>query len=273
MPLEAFLLVLGSATLHAVWNVLLAGSEDTRATTAGALGLLAAVCLPLAVLTWDFEPEVLPYIVVSVVLEIGYFVLLAAAYSRADLGVVYPIARGAAPVLVLLAAVAAGRGHPSALQIAGVVSVAAGVLILRGGAAPTAGRDVALALAVGATIAGYVVADDAGLDHAATIPYLCVVVGVPGLVYAAGFATRNGHALRHQLTPRTGIIAAAMIVALGLALAALEQADPAPVAAIREGSVVIAAVLAPKLLGERGGWARVAGAVAVFAGVAAVATG
>jgi drug/metabolite transporter (DMT)-like permease len=309
VPLDAFLLVLGSATLHAVWNVLLAGAPDTRAATAGALAILAAVCLPLAVVTWDFEAQVLPYITASVVLEIAYFVLLAAAYSRADLGVVYPIARGAAPVLVLVAAFVAGRGDPSALQVAGVVLVAAGVVILRGGAAPAEGRDVVLALAVGATIAGYILADDAGLDHAATLPYLCVVVGVPGLVYAAayaasagrrsvhtlGFATRLGlglvdarrrrragrrhaaregaAALRAQITTRTATIAAAMVAALGLALAALELADPAPVAAIREGSVVIAAVLAPKLLGERGGRARLAGAAAVFAGVAAVAAG
>ncbi|HEV2814971.1 MAG TPA: hypothetical protein VGW10_17070, partial [Solirubrobacteraceae bacterium] len=148
-----------------------------------------------------------------------------------------------------------------------------------------------------------------GLDHAATVPYLCLVVGVPGLVYAATFAARAGAksvrtagfvvrlgpglldanrrrragrrhafrsgaaALRREITPRTAGVAAGMVGAFGLALAALSLTDPAPVAAIREGSVVIAAFLAPRMLGESGGRARIAGAAAVFAGVVAVAAG
>jgi multidrug transporter EmrE-like cation transporter len=309
VPVDAFLLALGAAVLHAAWNVLLAGARDTRAATAGALALVAAVSLPAAVLTWDVDAAALPYLVASISLEIAYFVLLAAAYARADLGIVYPIARGSAPVLVLAAAAVLGRGDPSAVQVAGVVLVAGGVLALRGGATPAAAREMGLALAVGATIAGYVLADDAGLDHAATIPYLCLVVGVPGAVYAAAFAVRTGAAsvrsvgfalglgarvldarerrrsgrrhaarsgwaaLRREMTPRTAAVAAGMISAFGLALAALSLADPAPVAAIREGSVVIAALAAPRVLGESGGRARVVGAAAVFAGVAAVAAG
>ena len=216
--------------------------------------------------------------------------LLAAAYSRADLGVVYPIARGAAPVLVLVGASVAGRGDPSALQIAGVLLVAAGVVALRGGAAPAAGRDVLLALAVGATIAGYIVADDAGLEHAATIPYLCLVVGVPALIYAVAYAARAGSkvgadarvrreprappsldrraaaprrtpprraeraaALRAEIDARTAAVGLGMVAAFGLTLAALELADPAPVAAIREGSVVIAAAPRPPAAGRGGG--------------------
>ncbi|HEV3002495.1 MAG TPA: hypothetical protein VGW75_17285 [Solirubrobacteraceae bacterium] len=274
MPLGAFLLALAAAALHAGWNVALAGAQNTRAATAGALALVAVVSLPLAALTWDVDARALPFAAASVALETAYFVLLAAAYARADLGVVYPIARGIAPVLVLAGAAVAGRGDATAVQVAGVVLVAAGVVLLRGGAAPAAGRDVALALGVGATIAGYVVADDAGLEHAATIPYLCIVVGVPGALYSATFAARTGTAaLRAQIGLRTAAIAVAMAGAFGLALAALELADPAPVAAIRESSVVIAALLAPRLLAEKGGRARLAGAAAVFAGVAAVAAG
>jgi drug/metabolite transporter (DMT)-like permease len=274
MPLDAFVLALAAAAIHAGWNVLLAGAADTRAATAGALTLVAAACLPVAALTWDAGGRVVPFLVASVVLETAYFALLAAAYARADLGVVYPIARGAAPVLVLVAAALAGRGDPTALQAAGVLLVAAGVVALRGGRAPAAARDVLLSLAVGAAVAGYVLVDDAGLEHAATIPYLCVVVGVPGAIYAGVFAAQAGvPALRRHVDARAAGVAAGMVAAFGLALAALELADPAPVAAIREASVVIAALAAPRLLGERGGARRVAGAVAVFAGVAAVAAG
>ena len=310
MPPDALLIALGSAVLHAGWNVLLAGARDTRAATAGALTLVAALALPAAALTWDIDAEALPYLAASMALELAYISLLAAAYARADLGVVYPIARGSAPVLVLVGAVALGRGDPTGLQVAGVLLVAGGVVALRGLGAHTArGRDVGLALAIGATVAGYVVADDAGLDHAATIPYLCAVVGVPAAVYAAAYAARRGlgevrrpsfalrigpavldrkarrraglrHAAKHgaraiaaELDARTAGIAAGMVAAFGLALAALELADPAPVAAVRESSVLVGALLAPRLLGEAGGRARVAGAAAVFAGVAAVALG
>ena len=309
VPFDALLLALAAAALHAGWNVLLAGSRDTRAATAGALALVAVVCLPLAALTWDLDAEALPFLAISIALEIGYFALLAAAYARADLGVVYPIARGAAPVLVLVAAALLGRGEPSAAQVAGVLLVAAGVVVLRGGSAPAAWGDVGLAVAVGATIAGYTLADDAALDHAATFPYLCLVVGVPGAVYAGAFAYRAGlastrtlgfaarlgprladrrarrraglrhafregpRALRRAMDARTAAFAAGMAAAFGLTLAALELADPAPVAAIRESSVVIAALAAPRLLGEAGGKGRFVGAAAVFAGVAAVAAG
>ena len=69
-----------------------------------------AVGLPLAVATWDVQPGVAPWVAASAVLELAYIVLLAAAYRRADVSVIYPIARGAAPVLVLLAAI--GPGSP-----------------------------------------------------------------------------------------------------------------------------------------------------------------
>ncbi|HEX8206619.1 MAG TPA: hypothetical protein VF587_11225 [Solirubrobacteraceae bacterium] len=309
MPLDAFLLALAAAALHAGWNVLLAGARDARAATAGALAILAVVCLPVAAATWDFDDDALPFVVASIAFEIAYFVLLAAAYQRADLGVVYPIARGSAPVLVLVAAAVVGRGDPTALQVAGVLLVAAGVFAVRGGGAGAATTEIALALGVGATIAAYTLADDAGLDHAATVPYLCLVVGVPGVVYAAGWAAIRGReslrsvsfaaraapnvldrdslrrtgrrhaaregarALRRQLDTRTAAIAGGMVVAVGLVFAALSLADPAPVAALRESSVVIAAALAPRVLGESGGRARTIGAAAVFAGVACVALG
>ena len=98
----ALALVLASAALHAGWNALVAGAEDTHATTAVALVVGALVFAIPAALTWRIEAEAWPYIVASAALELAYFALLAAVYSRADYSFAYPVARGSAPVIVLL---------------------------------------------------------------------------------------------------------------------------------------------------------------------------
>ena len=128
----AVALVLGSAALHALWNWLIADERDSHAASAVALLTAALAFAPVAALTWEIEPAAWPYIVASAVLELAYFALLAAAYQRADLTFVYPIARGAAPVLVLAISVVALGAAVSLLAAAGVVAIAAGVLLVRG---------------------------------------------------------------------------------------------------------------------------------------------
>ena len=110
MPPSALLLALGAAMLHAGWNVLLARARDVRAATAVALVVGVILFAPFAAATWRVEVSALPWIACSAALELVYFVLLTAAYGRSDLSLVYPIARGVAPVLVLVGASAAGAG-------------------------------------------------------------------------------------------------------------------------------------------------------------------
>jgi len=102
MPLDALALALGAAVLHALWNLLLARERDTEAATAVALISLVAVLVLPAVLTWHVESAAVPYVLGSAALELAYVGLLAAAYRRFDLSVVYPVARGLAPVLALI---------------------------------------------------------------------------------------------------------------------------------------------------------------------------
>ena len=128
----AVALVLASAGLHAFWNWLVADARDSHAVGAVALLTAAVVFAPVAVLTWDVQSGAWPYIVASALLELAYFALLAAAYERADLSFVYPIARGTAPVLVLIVSLAALGADLSAGEAAGVLAVAAGVLLVRG---------------------------------------------------------------------------------------------------------------------------------------------
>ena len=104
----ALALALGAAVLHALWNLLLAGSRDVLAATAVALCASLVVAAPFAVLTWGIEREAIPWLVASAALEFAYFFTLTAAYQRSELSLVYPLARGGAPVLVLLGALATG---------------------------------------------------------------------------------------------------------------------------------------------------------------------
>src|SRR3954453_4927388 len=114
MSTSALLLALAAAFVHAGWNLLLSGSEDTHSATAVALVTGAIVFAPVAAITWRLEPSAGPYIAVSSPLQLLCLVLLATPYAVAAMGFFYPIARGSAPVLVLVAAsLFAAAGKPS----------------------------------------------------------------------------------------------------------------------------------------------------------------
>lgn len=269
----ALALTLAAAMLHAGWNVLLAGARDVRATTTVALALSVALFAPVAAATWRVEAAAVPWIALSATLELAYFLLLVTAYSRSDLSLVYPIARGSAPVLVLLGATALGATL-GALQAVGVVLVAGGVLIVRGLRGPTDGRGLLLALSLGAVIAGYTLADKEGIQHASPIAYLELVLA-PVAVAALALELRRhrGNALRNALGLRSAAAAVGSFGAYALILAALERAPAAAVAAVRESSIVFAALLGAVVLKESSGLERLAGAAVVAVGVALVALG
>jgi drug/metabolite transporter (DMT)-like permease len=273
-------LALGAAFLHALWNVLLAGSRDSVAAT-GALLVFGVVLLaPAALLAGGVSAGAIPFIVASAALELAYFVLLARAYRDGELGVVYPVARGSAPVLVLgAAAIGLGKGV-SVLAAVGVVLVAGGVLLLgltsvgpqRRHMRDTEGphsRDLVLGLAIGVAIAGYTLVDSEGLDHADPLPYLFLIAAVCAVAYnGALIASGRARELKAEMNGRTLLTAAATFGAYAMVLAALELAPAAPVAAVRESSIVIVAVLAWLFLGEE---RRLTGAALVAAGVAVIA--
>jgi drug/metabolite transporter (DMT)-like permease len=269
MPLSALALALASAFVHALWNLLLARERDPEAATAVALVTSVVVFAPVAVLAWDVDPRVWPFVAATSLLQLLYFALLGAAYRRADLSFVYPIARGLAPVLVLLVGALAVSQGASTAQAAGVLVIAAGVLLVRGPRGRANGLDGALALAIAGCIAAYTLVDKHGVQYAAPLVYLELGMAPAALGYVAGFGALAGaERLRRQrfaLPALAGILA---FVAYVLVLAALERASAASVAAVRETSVVIATALAAPFLRERVGPTRLAGAVLVAVGIA-----
>jgi drug/metabolite transporter (DMT)-like permease len=295
VPLSAFALALGAAFLHATWNVLLAGARDSEAATA--VATLAGVLLlaPVALATGGVESAALPFAGASAVLHVAYLSLLARAYQGGEVSVVYPVSRGVAPVLVLVFAAAFLAEGVAVAQAVGVVAVSAGVFLVGGRTAGNeegarretsairqkfdmlpgrARRDVLFGLAIALTIAAYTLVDAEGVDHAQAPSYLLLLLAPAAIVYAGALAlSGRGPQLRAELRPRAFIAGAFVVGAYGCVLAALRLADAAPVAAVRESSVVIAAFLAAAVLHEAVDGRRLLGAVAVVGGVAAIALG
>jgi drug/metabolite transporter (DMT)-like permease len=273
VPLDALALALAAAVVHALWNVLTAQAGESQVAAGVALAAGGLAFAPVAALTWDVGAGALPYALASVALELAYLALLATGYQRAPLSVVYPVARGAAPVIVLVVGAVALGSSPPLGAAAGVVAVGAGVLLVRGrDGGRDARRGLRLGLVVAACIAGYTLVDNAALEHAAPVPYLELVLAPTALLYVAGAAVLRGRAaLVAEVRAPTIVAGLGMFGAYALALAALTRAEAAPVAAVRESSVVIATGLAALVLREHVDGRRWAGAVLVVAGIAAIA--
>jgi drug/metabolite transporter (DMT)-like permease len=270
----ALALALGAAFLHAGWNVALAGARDTVAATGGLLVWGVVLLGPFALVFGDVSGDAVPYIAASAVLELTYFVLLARAYRGGSVSVVYPIARGVAPVLVLVVGVLGLGKGVGWLAGVGVLAVGAGVLLvgfdeLSADSAEKSSnlpwRDVGFGLAIAASIAAYTLVDAEGVEHADPLAYLALVIAPCALLFPAVVGTRP------DLSARSALTAAATLGAYLLVLAALRLAPAAPVAATRESSIVIAALLAAVFLHEKLTPPKLAGAVTVAAGVAAIA--
>jgi drug/metabolite transporter (DMT)-like permease len=187
---------------------------------------------------------------------------------------VYPIARGSAPILVLVVSALALGARFSALTGIGVLVVAVGVVLVRGLSSAGHVTDLALALAVGACIAGYTLVDKHGIAHAAPAAYLEIVFAATAGIYALGvWRVRGGPAMRAALGARTLLAGVGFFGAYALVLAALRLAPAAPVAAVRESSVVLATAWLALTQREPVTKERLAGACAVVAGVALISFG
>ena len=272
MPATALGLALAAACVHAFWNLLLARERDTESATAVALVAAVVVFAPVTALTWRVDSRVWPFIAVTSVLQLVYFALLATAYRRSELSVVYPLARGLAPVIVLVVGAVVLSAATSAVQVVGVCLVAVGVLVVRGLRRPTGLSGVGFGIAIAATIAAYTLLDKHGIRYAAPISYLELSM-IPATIGYAGtvLVVRGRSRVRSAIGTASIAAGVASFGAYALVLAALERASAASVAAVRETSIVIATALAAPLLKERVGRARLAGAVLVAAGVALLA--
>ncbi len=261
-------LVLASAVVHAMWNVLLGRAPRGPDTTAvaTALGLLAWT--PLALVRWRIDGGVWPYVALSAAFQLAYFVTLTVAYAHAPPHATYPVARGLAPVLLLATGLVTG-GRVPALAALAVGAISAGILLTAWGTVDR--RALGYAVPVAASIAAYTLVDARGLHHADPAPYLwlCMLPVATTLVLARVVTGRGLRSVRAAVRPATIAVGIGVFGAYGLTLAALARATPAQVpavAAVRETGILFVIGLS-WLLDRAGTGGRRPTVVTAFGGV------
>ena len=283
--------VLFGALLHASWNALVKSSTDKTLDTALIHLLGSVVTLPL-VLLWGWpKPEAWPFIAASVTIHIAYYLLLTGAYKHGDLGLTYPLMRGTAPLLVALSSVAALGEYLSLAGWLGVLAMSAGVLllglpgrlVLANGDHDAAGHQlrnkaIRFALANAVIIAIYTVIDAKGARASGNaLQYVVALFVLDGWPFAFIVLWRRGKAaqpyIRAYAKKRWPVALGGAVASLGsygIALWAMTQAPVATVAALRETSVLFAALLGAWLLKEKFTQRRVLGTLTIVAGVMAL---
>ncbi len=272
------LAVLFGALLHASWNALVKSSTDKALDTA-LINLLASfLAVPLVMLVGWPPADAWPFIAASILIHIGYYVALSGAYEHGDLGLTYPLMRGTAPLLVALSASVTLGETLSPLSWVGVVAISAGVLTLGlGRHAFDAPKAVRFALVNALIIATYTVVDALGVRATGNaMQYVAALFLLDGWPFALiVFARRNwnvGPYIRKRWPIGLGG-ALASIGSYGVALWAMTQAPVATVAALRETSVLFAALLGVWFLKEVFTVRRAVGTLVIVSGVMALRMG
>jgi drug/metabolite transporter (DMT)-like permease len=268
LSLLALGLAFGSALLHAVWNLVLGRARDIQAATAATFLISVAIALPFALAFWHANSSVWPWALASTLLETAYVIVLASSYRLADVSVAYPLSRGLAPVIVLGVSVIALSHHASATELAGVVVVGVGASLVRSSSGDLQGRALVLAVTLAATIAAYTLVDRAGIHRAGALTYFVLTLAGPCLIYPPLVGFRS---IVRAVDRAVAVAAVANLGSFTLGLLALRHGSAAAVLAVRSSSVVIATILARRLLAERVSRGRLAGSVLVFAGIALLA--
>jgi drug/metabolite transporter (DMT)-like permease len=274
MDLPVFGAVLAAAACHAGWNALLKLNLEPALATALVAMASGLVAVPLVLVAGLPDAAAWPYVAASVVVHIGYYLALAEAYRHGDLGHVYPIARGSAPLVTAVIAAALLGESPGSFGWAGITVLAAGILLLavRGGrsARRLDTRSVGFALLTSASITAYTLVDGTGAraagSAAAYAAWLFLMSGAVMTLY--GF-WRVGPGLGRHLVANwpTALGGAALsTAAYAIAIWAMTVAPIALVAALRETSVLFATLLSTLLLREPWLAARIAATLMVLAG-------
>lgn len=283
----AIALALAAAVIHGTWNVLVKVSGDPMATFQRATIAAAIVVTPPTVVVWllfgrpGMTPAAAGWCALSAALELTYLWLLAAAYRRGELSVVYPIARGSAPLLAVIAGLGLLGEKLTPLQLAGVGLLLLGILAVT--IPQTSGRATLPALLTGVAIASYTAVDRVGVRLSTPWLYgwlltVLLAVSVPASLWIAAriFPARR-IAAQEEPPPRLGLGRALLIGVFMwggymLVLWALSLAPLSVVAPVRETSVVgVAAWGVWRLREGRGAVMKVSGAVATLAGVSLLA--
>lgn len=276
--LLATVLSLTAAVIHAGWNLVAKRATGDRYMvlwaqfTAGGL-----VALPLLVgyqLLFGMPWQGYAWAALSGATHMPYTWLLAKAYTHGDFSVSYPVARGGGAALAAVGGVLFLADHLTALEVVGIAVVVTGLTLLAKGASAT---NLAMALAVAGTIGVYTVLDAKGARTTGTIAYVFATIvgsGVSNTVFSLATGRRRDMVEMMRVNWRRAVVTGvASMVTYGLVLVAVQHAPVGYVTALRESSVVLAALAGWKLLGEGDHRRRIAAAGVVFAGLLTLVLG
>ncbi|MGN6090970.1 MAG: DMT family transporter [Luteibacter jiangsuensis] len=279
-------MVLAAAVAHAVWNLTSKYKRGDTLLFVWAYTCASAVwCVPAAIGLTPREPLALDWrlavgVAVSAALHVAYSMALQAGYDRAELGVVYPVARGTAPMLTMVCAVLVLGERLSMIAVAGALLIVTGILVVTGNPFGSGSRrplqGTLWGSATGATIAGYTLWDSYSVTswHLPPVGYYAGTLLVQLLILTPT-ALRRRHRLSEVLrTDAVPIVIVAVFSPLAymLVLTAMQSAPVALVAPLRESSIVVGALLGYWLFRENHLARRIGGAVVVLAGIAAISS-
>ena len=263
--------VIAAAVTHAAWNAIAHGIKDQTLAFAliGVGGI--AVGIPLVIVAAMPRADCWPYLLASVAIHVFYNLLLMQCYRLGEFSQVYPLARGTSPLVVSILAAIFIHEHLSPPQIAGVLVVSAGLatLVLAG---RRPGRAAFLAaVGTGLTIAAYTTVDGVGVRLSGSpVGYIGWLMVLESLCVPMFAVVRRRDVLLKQ--PKrillTGLAAGALsVLAYGLVLWAQTRGALAPIAALRETSVIFGAIIGTLVFREPFGRTRIAATVLVAAGI------
>lgn len=247
-------LALFAAILHAAWNAFLRSGSDRLWTVTIMSFAMMVVAIPFAAILPLPPSSAWLYLILSSCLQVGYSVFLVAAYRHGELGQVYPIVRGSVPLLVTLGDFVFAEERLAARPMFGVILVALGIISLSVGKGRATMTSILFALATGLFIASYATVDAFGVRETgnASVYVIWINVIYGALMLAAFIAVRGKFTLDFRSLETSKALTGGMVslVAYGAVIAAFALGPAGPIIALRETSVVFAALIGWLFLGE-----------------------
>jgi drug/metabolite transporter (DMT)-like permease len=282
MPLTALGLLLVAAMMHTTWNLLVKRAKEKQVFIWCALIAGIIIFSPLLLTSPISLISIWPYLLSSALVEAIYYITLIRAYENGDFSLVYPMARGAAPAFLLVWATFFLGERPRLLGIVGIILLVFGLIIVGGKTwwtlRKTSGFSksaLALALGVAICISIYTAIDGAAVHHVSPLPYTVLVIALATIFITPAVMKRYGNdAILEEWRVnwiRIILVGLFTLLAYILALKAYSITRVSYAGSVREISVVFAAFVGWRWLGENFGVIRMVGSIFIFVGILVIA--
>ncbi len=282
MPPLALGLLLVAAGLHATWNLLVKRAKEKQVLTWLALITGIVFFAPFTLLRPIALASIWPFILGSALCEALYYLTLLSAYEHGDFSLIYPMARGTAPAFLLLWTALFLGERPRLFGVIGIALLVLGLVVVGGNAwwslrktTSLSTNGLALALGVALCISVYTTIDGAAVQRVNPLTYIVIVLALTTVLITPAILRRYGKAaivVEWQANwPRILVVGICTLLAYTLALVAFTMTRVSYAGAIREVSVVFAALIGWRYLHESLGVSRTVGSILIFSGILVIA--